>query len=107
MMSLDRPNLDWVALARGHGVEAGRANDLEQLAREFKHAMAVRGTISSSWSWRESKSPVLRPTQSVILVQGSRGSWAYHGEGAKREKSPGFLLTRAHFVRRWEAKGKA
>ena len=43
MMSLDRPNLDWVALARGHGVEAGRANDLEELAREFKRAMAVRG----------------------------------------------------------------
>ena len=29
MMSLDRPNLDWVALARGHGIDAGRANDLE------------------------------------------------------------------------------
>ncbi|MFN0041048.1 MAG: acetolactate synthase large subunit [Burkholderiales bacterium] len=43
MMSLERPNLDWVALARGHGVEAGRANDLEELAREFKRAMAVRG----------------------------------------------------------------
>ena len=43
MMSLDRPNLDWVALARGHGVEAGRANDLEEFAREFKRAMAVRG----------------------------------------------------------------
>jgi acetolactate synthase I/II/III large subunit len=43
MMSLDRPNLDWVALARGHGVEAGRANDLEELAREFRRAMAVRG----------------------------------------------------------------
>ena len=43
MMSLDRPNLDWVALARGHGVEAGRANNLEELAREFKRAMAVQG----------------------------------------------------------------
>ena len=43
MMSLDRTNLDWVALARGHGVEAGCANDLEELAREFKRAMAVRG----------------------------------------------------------------
>ena len=43
MMSLERPNLDWVALARGHGVEAGRANNLEELAREFKRALAVQG----------------------------------------------------------------
>ena len=43
MMSLERPNLDWVALAKGHGVEAGRANDLEELAREFKRALAVQG----------------------------------------------------------------
>jgi acetolactate synthase-1/2/3 large subunit len=43
MMSLDRPNLDWVALAKGHGIEAGRAYDLGELAREFKRAMAVRG----------------------------------------------------------------
>jgi acetolactate synthase-1/2/3 large subunit len=43
MMSLDRPNLDWVALAKGHGVEAGRANDLEELAREFRRALAVQG----------------------------------------------------------------
>jgi acetolactate synthase I/II/III large subunit len=43
MMSLDRPNLDWLALAKGHGIEAGRANDLEELAREFKRSMAVRG----------------------------------------------------------------
>ena len=43
MMSLDRPHLDWLALARGHGIEAGRANNLEELAREFKRALAVRG----------------------------------------------------------------
>jgi acetolactate synthase-1/2/3 large subunit len=43
MMSLDRPNLDWLALAKGHGIEAGRANDLEELAREFKRALAVQG----------------------------------------------------------------
>ncbi len=42
-MSLDRPDLDWLALAKGHGVDAGRANDLQELAREFKRAMAVRG----------------------------------------------------------------
>ena len=44
MRSLDRPNLDWVALARSHGVEAGRANNLEELAREFRRALAVRGS---------------------------------------------------------------
>ncbi len=43
MMSLDRPNLDWVALAKGHGIEAGRANDLGELASEFKRALAVHG----------------------------------------------------------------
>jgi thiamine pyrophosphate-dependent acetolactate synthase large subunit-like protein len=56
MVSLDRPNLDWLALAKGHSIDAGRANDLQELAREFKRAMAVRGPISSSWSGRESKS---------------------------------------------------
>jgi acetolactate synthase I/II/III large subunit len=43
MMSLDRPNLDWLALAKGHGIEAGRASDLAGLARQFRRAMAVRG----------------------------------------------------------------
>ncbi len=43
MMSLERPNLDWLALAKGHGIEAGRANNLEELAREFKRALAVQG----------------------------------------------------------------
>ena len=43
MMSLDRPNLDWIALARGHGIEAGRAHDLQEFAREFQRALAVRG----------------------------------------------------------------
>lgn len=43
MMSLDRPNLDWVALAKGHGVEAGRADDLEGFAHEFRRGLAVRG----------------------------------------------------------------
>ncbi len=43
MMSLERPNLDWLALARGHGIEAGRANNLEELASEFRRALAVQG----------------------------------------------------------------
>ena len=43
MMSLDRPNLDWLALARGHGIEAGRAENLEQFAHEFRRALAAQG----------------------------------------------------------------
>jgi len=43
MMSLDHPNLDWLALARGHGIEAGRAEDLEQFAHQFRRALAVQG----------------------------------------------------------------
>lgn len=43
MLTLDRPDLDWVSLARGHGVEGGRATTLEAFAREFQRAMAQRG----------------------------------------------------------------
>jgi len=49
MMSLDRPNLDWVAIAKGHRIEAGRANDLEELAREFNVPWRCADSISSSW----------------------------------------------------------
>ncbi|HTE39969.1 MAG TPA: acetolactate synthase large subunit [Steroidobacteraceae bacterium] len=43
MLTLDRPDLDWVSLAKGHGVEAGRATTLEELAREFKRGIASSG----------------------------------------------------------------
>ena len=43
MLTLDRPDLDWLALAKGHGVEAGRANDLDELAVQFKRALARKG----------------------------------------------------------------
>jgi acetolactate synthase-1/2/3 large subunit len=43
MLTLDRPDLDWIALARGHGVEAGRATTLEEFAREFRRGLAVTG----------------------------------------------------------------
>ncbi|MSQ59913.1 MAG: acetolactate synthase large subunit [Betaproteobacteria bacterium] len=43
MMSLDRPNLDWLALAKGHGIEGGRASDLGGFAREFTRALALKG----------------------------------------------------------------
>jgi acetolactate synthase-1/2/3 large subunit len=43
MLTLDRPDLDWVALAKGHGVEAGRAATLEEFARELKRGLAAAG----------------------------------------------------------------
>jgi thiamine pyrophosphate-dependent acetolactate synthase large subunit-like protein len=43
MLTIDRPNLDWVSLARGHGVEGGRATTLEELARELQRGFAHRG----------------------------------------------------------------
>jgi acetolactate synthase-1/2/3 large subunit len=43
MLTLDRPHLDWVALARGHGVESGRAATLQELALQLKSALARRG----------------------------------------------------------------
>jgi acetolactate synthase-1/2/3 large subunit len=40
MLTLDRPALDWVALARGEGVDASRASDLDEFARELKSGLA-------------------------------------------------------------------
>jgi acetolactate synthase-1/2/3 large subunit len=43
MLTLDRPSLDWRSLARGHGIEAGQATDLGELARQLKRALASPG----------------------------------------------------------------
>jgi acetolactate synthase-1/2/3 large subunit len=43
MLTLDRPHLDWVALARGHGVEGARAVTLDELALNLKAAFSRRG----------------------------------------------------------------
>ena len=43
MLTLDRPNLDWQALARGHGVEAGQAATLDALAVQLKRGLASSG----------------------------------------------------------------
>lgn len=43
MLTLDRPHLDWVALARGHGVEGARAETLDELAQQLKTAFSRRG----------------------------------------------------------------
>ena len=43
MLTLDRPDLDWVALARGHGVEGSRATTLDELASALRTAFSRRG----------------------------------------------------------------
>ena len=43
MLSLRRPDLDWVALARGMGVEAARAKDCEQLIKGLNAGMRSQG----------------------------------------------------------------
>ena len=43
MMELDRPALDWVGLARGMGVEAQRAETLEELERHFAAGVRSEG----------------------------------------------------------------
>lgn len=43
MLTLDRPQLDWSAMAKAHGVEAGVATDLDELVRHLKRGFAVRG----------------------------------------------------------------
>ena len=43
MLNIDRPALDWVALAKGHGVESVRVDDLDALAAAFRRALAITG----------------------------------------------------------------
>lgn len=43
MLSLDRPNLDWVAMARGMGVEASRAGDAEALVKALDAGLHSEG----------------------------------------------------------------
>jgi acetolactate synthase-1/2/3 large subunit len=43
MLTLDNPNLDWVALAKGHGVASGRAHDLGEFAKELSRGLASDG----------------------------------------------------------------
>ena len=45
MLTLDRPAIDFVSIARGMGVEAARADDLGEFARLFGRAMAQRGPM--------------------------------------------------------------
>jgi acetolactate synthase-1/2/3 large subunit len=43
MLSLRRPDLDWVSLARGMGVEAQRAEDCEQLLKGLNAGLRCQG----------------------------------------------------------------
>lgn len=43
MFDVVEPGLDWVALAKGHGVEGVRVTDLDQFSAAFAEAMAQRG----------------------------------------------------------------
>jgi acetolactate synthase I/II/III large subunit len=43
MMELDRPALDWVGLACGMGVEAARAETLEEFYRHFAVGLRSEG----------------------------------------------------------------
>ena len=43
MLSLDRPALDWVALARGHGVPGVRVERAEELVKALRDGFASRG----------------------------------------------------------------
>ncbi|QIN78539.1 acetolactate synthase large subunit [Rubrobacter marinus] len=43
MMELDRPALDWVSLARGMGVEAGKAATMEEFDRQLEAGLRSEG----------------------------------------------------------------
>ncbi len=43
MFDVENPTLDWVALARGHGVDASRVTDIDQFVATFATAMETRG----------------------------------------------------------------
>lgn len=43
MFDLSHPDLDWVSLARGMGVEATRVETVEEFSAAFRSAMAHRG----------------------------------------------------------------
>jgi len=43
MMELDRPVLDWLGLARGMGVEAGRAKTMEELELQLAAGLRSEG----------------------------------------------------------------
>ena len=43
MLNLDKPDLDWVSMARGMGVEGGRADTVEAFTALMKAGLSRRG----------------------------------------------------------------
>ena len=43
MLSMDRPYIDWCSLAKGHGVESGLVNNLEELAIQLERGFSSDG----------------------------------------------------------------
>ena len=43
MFDVENPTLDWVSLARGHGVEARRATDIDEFTAALRHGLAAEG----------------------------------------------------------------
>jgi acetolactate synthase-1/2/3 large subunit len=43
LMELDRPALDWVSIARGMGVEAGRATTMDEFNRLLAIGLSTQG----------------------------------------------------------------
>jgi acetolactate synthase-1/2/3 large subunit len=43
MLDISRPDLDWVKLSEGMGVEAGRATTADEFIRQFRAAVKQRG----------------------------------------------------------------
>jgi acetolactate synthase-1/2/3 large subunit len=43
MLTLDRPTIDWVSMARGMGLDAARATTLGEFGQAFARALAVKG----------------------------------------------------------------
>lgn len=43
MLTIGRPDLDWVSLAKGHGIEGARVHTLEALASEIRRSFARSG----------------------------------------------------------------
>ena len=41
MLTLDRPYFDWIAIARGHGVDAGQARTLDELAIQIRRGFST------------------------------------------------------------------
>jgi len=43
MLTLGNPDLDWVTIAKGYGVAAGRATTLDELAVQFRKGLETPG----------------------------------------------------------------